>query len=157
MEQLLIIEDDIGLNQGLSKALKADDRQAAYGFDLPGQKGHRRARSDDDRIVLRHEGRGGGTDRPLLGDVLLLFLVDVAIADIRAYKNGAAMRPVEFLLLFEVGQVLADGHFRNLEKLGELCHRNRAVLLQQRQNTAVPFRKAQKWFFTWFVHAQLKF
>ena len=25
MEQLLIIEDDIGLNQGLSKALKADD------------------------------------------------------------------------------------------------------------------------------------
>ena len=24
MEQLLIIEDDIGLNQGLSKALKAD-------------------------------------------------------------------------------------------------------------------------------------
>ena len=27
MEQLLIIEDDTGLNQGLSKALKADDRQ----------------------------------------------------------------------------------------------------------------------------------
>lgn len=27
MEQLLIIEDDISLNQGLSKALKADDRQ----------------------------------------------------------------------------------------------------------------------------------
>ena len=27
MEQLLIIEDDIGLNQGLSKALKADNRQ----------------------------------------------------------------------------------------------------------------------------------
>ena len=27
MEQLLIIEDDIGLNQGLCKALKADDRQ----------------------------------------------------------------------------------------------------------------------------------
>ena len=25
MEQLLIIEDDIGLNQGLSKALKADE------------------------------------------------------------------------------------------------------------------------------------
>ena len=27
MEQLLIVEDDIGLNQGLSKALKADDRK----------------------------------------------------------------------------------------------------------------------------------
>lgn len=27
MEQLLIIEDDIALNQGLSKALKADDRR----------------------------------------------------------------------------------------------------------------------------------
>ena len=29
MEQLLIIEDDIGLNQGLSKALKADDAYIA--------------------------------------------------------------------------------------------------------------------------------
>ena len=27
MEQLLIVEDDIGLNQGLCKALKADARQ----------------------------------------------------------------------------------------------------------------------------------
>ena len=27
MEQLLIVEDDIGLNQGLSKVLKADNRQ----------------------------------------------------------------------------------------------------------------------------------
>ena len=27
MEQLLIVEDDIGLNQGLCKALKAADRQ----------------------------------------------------------------------------------------------------------------------------------
>ena len=81
----------------------------------------------------------------------------MTVADIGTYEDGAAMGAVELLLLFEVGQVLADGHFRNLEKLGELCHRNRAVLLQQRQNTAVPFRKAQKWFFTWFVHAQLKF
>ena len=34
MEQLLIIEDDIGLNQGLSKALKADDRQIISCHDL---------------------------------------------------------------------------------------------------------------------------
>ena len=34
MEQLLIIEDDIGLNQGLSKALKADDRQIISCQDL---------------------------------------------------------------------------------------------------------------------------
>ena len=34
MEQLLIIEDDIGLNQGLSKALKADDRQIISCRDL---------------------------------------------------------------------------------------------------------------------------
>ena len=27
MEQLLIVEDDIGLNQGLCKALKVDDRK----------------------------------------------------------------------------------------------------------------------------------
>ena len=34
IEQLLIIEDDIGLNQGLSKALKADDRQIISCHDL---------------------------------------------------------------------------------------------------------------------------
>ena len=34
MEQLLIIEDDTGLNQGLSKALKADDRQIISCRDL---------------------------------------------------------------------------------------------------------------------------
>ncbi len=34
MEQLLIIEDDIGLNQGLSKALKADARQIISCHDL---------------------------------------------------------------------------------------------------------------------------
>ncbi len=30
MEQLLIVEDDIGLNQGLCKALKADARQIIF-------------------------------------------------------------------------------------------------------------------------------
>ena len=34
MDQLLIIEDDIGLNQGLCKALKADDRQIISCHDL---------------------------------------------------------------------------------------------------------------------------
>ena len=34
MEQLLIIEDDIALNQGLSKALKADNRQIISCHDL---------------------------------------------------------------------------------------------------------------------------
>ena len=34
MEKLLIVEDDIGLNQGLCKALKADDRQIISCHDL---------------------------------------------------------------------------------------------------------------------------
>ncbi len=38
MEQLLIVEDDIGLNQGLSKALKADDRQIISCHDLKAAK-----------------------------------------------------------------------------------------------------------------------
>ena len=38
MEQLLIIEDDTGLNQGLSKALKADDRQIISCHDLNAAK-----------------------------------------------------------------------------------------------------------------------
>ena len=38
MEQLLIIEDDIGLNQGLSKALKADDRLIISCHDLKAAK-----------------------------------------------------------------------------------------------------------------------
>ena len=38
MEQLLIVEDDRGLNQGLSKALKAVDRQIIYCYDLKAAK-----------------------------------------------------------------------------------------------------------------------
>ena len=38
MEQLLIVEDDIGLNQGLCKALKADDRQIISCHDLKRQE-----------------------------------------------------------------------------------------------------------------------
>ena len=34
MEQLLIVEDDIGLNQGLCKALKVDDRKIISCQDL---------------------------------------------------------------------------------------------------------------------------
>ena len=34
MEQLLIVEDDIGLNQGLCKALKVDDRKVISCKDL---------------------------------------------------------------------------------------------------------------------------
>ena len=34
MEQLLIVEDDIGLNQGLCKALKAEARQIVSCQDL---------------------------------------------------------------------------------------------------------------------------
>ena len=34
MEQLLIVEDDIGLNQGLCKALKVDDRKIISCKDL---------------------------------------------------------------------------------------------------------------------------
>ena len=38
IEQLLIIEDDIGLNQGLSKALKTDNRQIIFCQDLKAAK-----------------------------------------------------------------------------------------------------------------------
>ena len=88
---------------------RRDDRQAAYGLDLPGQEGHRRSRGDDDRIVLGDKRSSRGADRPLLGDILFLLLVDVAVADVGTYENGASVRAVELLLLFEVGQVLADG------------------------------------------------
>ena len=45
MDQLLIIEDDIGLNQGLCKALKADDRQ----IDIQQDQGHTAAK----QLLLR--------------------------------------------------------------------------------------------------------
>ena len=59
MEQLLIIEDDIGLNQGLSKALKADDRQIISCQDLKTAKeqllcGGVQARAGRSRQGRRH-------------------------------------------------------------------------------------------------------
>ena len=95
---------------------------------------------------------GSGPDGAFFGDVALLLLVDVAVADVGADQDGAAVRPVELLLLFEVGEVLADGHLRDAEQVGELRHRNGAVLLQKRQDPIMPFRKAQKGFFCDFIH-----
>ena len=66
MEQLLIVEDDIGLNQGLCKALKVDDR---YSFPPPGICCASGCRNDaptaqnhaDLRgVVLRNVFRSGG-------------------------------------------------------------------------------------------------
>ena len=109
---------------------------------------HRSTRSDDDRIVPFEQLRSLGSDGTLFGHVALLLLVDVAVADVGADENRTAVRTIELLLRFEVGEVLADGHLRNLEHLGQLRDRNRPVLLQQRQNTAVPFGQAQQGLFT---------
>ena len=116
----------------------------ALGPDFAGQEGHGGPRSDDDRIVPGDQCGGGGPDGPFLGNVPFLLLVDVAVADVGADQDGAAVRAVEFLLLFEVGKVLADGHLRNAEEFGELRHGNGTVLLQKRQNPTMTFRKAQK-------------
>ena len=70
MEQLLIIEDDIGLNQGLSKALKADDRQIISCQDLKTAK-----------------------EQLLCGGVSLI-LLDINLPD------GSGLEPVSYTHLF---------------------------------------------------------
>lgn len=62
------------------------------------------------------------------------------------------MRAVEFLLLLEVGEVLADGDLRNAELLGQLRDRDGAVLLQQRQDAGMTLGQAQDGLFADFVH-----
>ena len=51
MEQLLIVEDDIGLNQGLCKALKVDDRKIISCQDLK-------------KMCIRDRWGRHGPDRP---------------------------------------------------------------------------------------------
>ena len=133
---------------------RRDDRQMPLRLDFAGQEGHGRSRGDDDRVLRGDQGGGGNADGLFFGDVFFLFFIDVAVADIGADQDGAAVRTIQFFLLFEVGEILADGHLRHPEEVGELRHRDRSVLLQKSQDPVVPFREAQKRFFADFVHVR---
>ena len=117
MEQLLIIEDDIGLNQGLSKALKADDRQIISCQDLKAAK-----------------------EQLLCGGVSLI-LLDINLPDgsglelLREVKENTPYIPVILLTANDTDLDIVDGLERGADdyitkpfKLGELCSRIRALL-----------------------------
>ena len=123
-----------------------------YGLYFARQKRHGGSRRDDDRIVLRDQAGGLGADGPLLRDVLFFLLIDMAVADIGTDQNRTAVSSVQFFLLFEIGEVFADGDLRDLEQFGQLGHGDGAVLLKQRKNPVMTFRKAQNSLFAGFVH-----
>ena len=91
MEQLLIIEDDIGLNQGLSKALKADDRQ----------------------IISCHELKAA-REQLLCGSVSLI-LLDINLPDgsglelLREVKENTPYIPVILLTANDTDLDIVDG------------------------------------------------
>ena len=81
MEQLLIVEDDIGLNQGLCKALKADDRQIISCHDLKAAR-----------------------EQLLCGGVSLI-LLDINLPD------GSGLEPVSYTHLDVYKRQGLDSHF----------------------------------------------
>ena len=100
MEQLLIVEDDIALNKGLCKALRADNRQI---ISCPDMKSAR---------------------RQLLCGTVSLVLLDINLSDgsgldfLREIKNTSIQLPVILLTANNayaaVCDIDADKHFRNL-------------------------------------------
>ena len=76
MEQLLIVEDDIGLNQGLCKALKVDDRKIISCKDLKTAK-----------------------EQLLCGGVSLI-LLDINLPDGSGNCYGRSRKPCPGFLLF---------------------------------------------------------
>ena len=101
MEQLLIIEDDIGLNQGLCKALKADDRQ----------------------IISCHELKAA-REQLLCGSVSLI-LLDINLPDgsglelLREIKENMPGIPVILLTANDTDLDIVDGLERGAEYVDE--------------------------------------
>ena len=105
MEQLLIVEDDIGLNQGLSKALKADDRQIISCQDLKTAK-----------------------EQLLCGGVSLI-LLDINLPDgsglelLREVKENTPYIPVILLTANDTDLDIVDGLERGADDY--ICHQPR--------------------------------
>ena len=103
MEQLLIIEDDIGLNQGLSKALKADDRQIISCQDLKTAK-----------------------EQLLCGGVSLI-LLDINLPDgsglelLREVKENTPYIPVILLTANDTDLDIVDGLERGADDYITVC------------------------------------
>lgn len=91
MEQLLIIEDDTGLNQGLSKALKADHRQ-----------------------IISCQNLKAAREQLLCGNVSLI-LLDISLPDgsgldfLREMKEKASNIPVILLTANDTDIDIVDG------------------------------------------------
>ncbi len=99
-------------------------------------QGRRSSRLDHDRIaVLNH--RGGGLRNPvLLVRTIAVTLHDAAVKG----RHRAAVGTYQETLLFQGGEVTADGHLRHSEFVADVGHRNRRVFRQKRQNLPFPFR-----------------
>ena len=117
MEQLLIVEDDIGLNQGLCKALKVDDRKIISCQDLKTAK-----------------------EQLLCGGVSLI-LLDINLPDgsglelLREVKENTPGIPVILLTANDTDLDIVDGLERGADdyitkpfSVKELCARVRAVI-----------------------------
>ena len=97
MEQLLIVEDDIGLNQGLCKALKADARQIISCQDLKTAK------------------------EQLLCVCVSLILLDINLPDgivlelLREFKENTPYIPVILLTANETDMDIVDGPARGAD------------------------------------------
>ena len=93
MEQLLIIEDDIGLNQGLSKALKADDRQIISCQDLKTAK--EQLLCGGVSLILLDINLPDGSGLELLREVKENTLYSCYSADCQRHRSGHRRRTGE--------------------------------------------------------------
>ena len=109
---------------------EAQDGDGQVLRDVPGHILCRGARVDDDDLLRGDQGGG------LLADLHLLFpavgaLVAQQVAAVRGVADGhrvgvqdrAAVDQLDQAILVQVPQVPADGHFRDLEHLGQLPDR----------------------------------
>ena len=96
MEQLLIVEDDIGLNQGLCKALKADDRQiiSCYNSSI----GKTRIKMQTFRIIDENPSHENAASKLVLAAVRFFILAVL----IRFKQHSAPPYETTFLPFFSL-------------------------------------------------------
>ncbi|MNF88693.1 hypothetical protein D3C84_711920 [compost metagenome] len=117
---------------------------------VPQLGNHRRrggAAVDDDPCMLadpRHTGAGDGL--LVLGNRL------AGIADqLLRQRHRTAVTAQQQAVFFQGGEVLADGHFRGFETLGQLVHTHLALLGEQGEDGVTTLRSVA------FRHAKFRF
>ena len=118
-----------------------DDCQVVEAFEVLGDLHRGGAGIEDDGLAVADHRGGELAEQLLLAGVQVLLLADghVVVVDGLVHVDRSALDAEQQLLLFEDGEVLADGYFRDVELLHQVRDVDLSVSLQLVEQEAPAF------------------